>query len=64
MARQKQEAHKLIKDYQLPGGVTFKKGVTVHLLPGAKVQSFIAAGLIADPSAEPAKETKSKTQNS
>ena len=53
------EAHKLIKDYQLPGGVTFKKGCTVPLLPGAKVAAFIQAGLIAD-TASKVKETKEK----
>lgn len=53
----KEEAHKLIKDLKFPGGITFRKGVTAHILEGPKVAAYIASGHIAPP-----KEKKEETK--
>ncbi|MCO6358546.1 hypothetical protein [Roseivirga pacifica] len=41
--------HKLKKDYHLPGGVMFKAGQTISVMPGAKEVALQKAGLIAKP---------------
>lgn len=41
--------HKLKKDYHLPGGVVFKKGQTISVLPGAKEVAYQKSGHIAKP---------------